>query len=163
MALSKNGKRMGRPPKPKPPEPPKEKRGKGRPLKLADDEKTLETISGLAKIQCTMEEAAAVLHVSKQTFLDFLGRYKKARDTWDFGQQEGKSSLRRAQLKCALNGNATMQIWLGKQMLGQKDKHEMTGADGAPLVPEAPSTRETARAILDIMREAGISGTAQPQ
>lgn len=37
----------------------------------------------------------------------------------------GKISLRRAQFKSAIDkGNVTMQIWLGKQWLGQKDKVE---------------------------------------
>ena len=36
-------------------------------------------------------------------------------------------------------GNVTMQIWLGKQRLGQKDKHDVTSADqalcgGMPMV-----------------------------
>jgi len=34
---------------------------------------------------------------------------------------ETKNSLRRAQLKVALDGNVTMLIWLGKQMLGQSE------------------------------------------
>jgi hypothetical protein len=34
-------------------------------------------------------------------------------------------SLRRAQWKSAEGGNVTMQIWLGKQWLGQKEQHEI--------------------------------------
>jgi hypothetical protein len=33
-----------------------------------------------------------------------------------------KISIRRQQLKLAEAGNATMLIWLGKQVLGQRDK-----------------------------------------
>lgn len=33
----------------------------------------------------------------------------------------GKRNLRAAQMKSALDGNTTMQIWLGKQYLGQSD------------------------------------------
>jgi hypothetical protein len=29
-----------------------------------------------------------------------------------------------------------MLIWLGKQMLGQRDRSEVTGADGNPIVTE---------------------------
>jgi hypothetical protein len=41
------------------------------------------------------------------------------------------------QYTAANNGNPTMMIWLGKQYLGQKDKteSEITGKDGAPLIP----------------------------
>ena len=34
----------------------------------------------------------------------------------------GKVSLRRAQIKLAESGNATMLIWLGKQLLNQRDE-----------------------------------------
>ena len=36
-----------------------------------------------------------------------------------------KPKLRKAQLDCALGGNATMLIWLGKQYLGQTEKQEI--------------------------------------
>jgi len=39
------------------------------------------------------------------------------------------------QVKAAEGGNASMLIWLGKQLLSQKDKNEVTGKDGAPLIP----------------------------
>lgn len=37
------------------------------------------------------------------------------------GREELKQSLRRAQIKLALSGNAVMLIWLGKNILGQSD------------------------------------------
>ena len=46
-----------------------------------------------------------------------------------------KTRLRRAQITAALGGNPALLIWLGKQMLGQVEKHEheVTGHDGAPI------------------------------
>lgn len=41
------------------------------------------------------------------------------------GRASLKFSLRRWQLENAKNGNATMQIWLGKQYLEQTDKVEI--------------------------------------
>jgi hypothetical protein len=45
--------------------------------------------------------------------------------------------LRAAQFRLALDGNTAMLIWLGKQYLGQTDKHETknehTGKDGAAI------------------------------
>ena len=96
----------------------------GRPPKIVDDEKTLQTLSGLAKIQCTTKEASAVLGVSEPTFIDFLKRSLKAREAWDNSQQSGRASLRRMQFASADRGNTTMLVWLGKQYLNQKDKHE---------------------------------------
>jgi len=40
------------------------------------------------------------------------------------GQAVLKRSLRAKQVEAALGGNTTMQIWLGKNMLGQSDKVE---------------------------------------
>ena len=37
------------------------------------------------------------------------------------GRESLKQSLRKAQIQCALGGNATMLIWLGKNLLGQTD------------------------------------------
>ena len=110
--------------------------GAGRPkeiFKLNADEKTLQTVEGLGKIQATTKEAAAVLGVSEVTFIDFMKRDKKARETFEYAKESGKTSLRRAQFKTALEGNATMLIWLGKQMLDQKDKHEHAGDPLNPI------------------------------
>lgn len=56
----------------------------------------------------------------------------------EFSQQKkakGDELLRTAQFKTAMAGNVTMQIWLGKQRLGQTDKtvNEHTGKDGGPI------------------------------
>lgn len=48
------------------------------------------------------------------------------------GREEMRISLRRAQLKLALSGNAVMLIWLGKNLLGQSDSPTDTEAN-APL------------------------------
>lgn len=40
-----------------------------------------------------------------------------------------KRKLRRAQLAKAMEGNPTMLIWLGKQMLDQKDRSDVTSGD----------------------------------
>jgi hypothetical protein len=84
------------------------------------DEKTLGIIEGLAKIQCTQGEAAAVLGIVRSTFVLFLKRDKKARQRWENALDSGKASLRRNQFKLSEN-NAAMAIWLGKQYLGQRE------------------------------------------
>ena len=83
----------------------------------------LRLVEDLGKIQSTHSELAAVLGVSIETVkrrlkddLEFCAAYEK-------GLENGKSSLRRIQWKNALSGNTTMQIWLGKQYLGQQDRH----------------------------------------
>ena len=105
----------------------------GRPPKLVESDEVLKQIEGLARIQCTQREAAAVFHVHQDTFGDFLRSHKRAKAAWDEGLESGKASLRRLQYKNAENGNATMQIWLGKQWLEQADQAVNTIDVGATL------------------------------
>jgi AraC-like DNA-binding protein len=85
------------------------------------------TVEKLCLIQCTGEEIASVLGCSydtlerrcKEEYEESFAEYIKRESSG------GKASLRRAQWKKAIDdGNATMQIWLGKQYLGQRDKQE---------------------------------------
>ena len=48
---------------------------------------------------------------------EFFRVYKKA-------QAESKTSLRRVQMAKAMEGDNTLLIWMGKQLLGQRDKFE---------------------------------------
>lgn len=100
----------------------------GRPIgstKLRPDEETIKRIMGLSRIQCTQKEAAAVLGVHVDTFRAFLNTHENAMIAWEDGKERGKVSLRRQQFKSAASGNATMQIWLGKQILDQSDKADL--------------------------------------
>lgn len=121
---------------------------RGRP-KLALD---FELIERLGKIHCTQQEIADALGVSKDT----LKRSPEFRVIYQRALSEGRKSLRRLQWEKAEgregefaideNGklllddkkrpmfkvlpvapDTTMQIWLGKQILGQTDKQEVAG------------------------------------
>lgn len=98
----------------------------GRPRVIVDDEETLEKLKIVASGQHTQLEAASIFGVSLRTFEGFLRSSAKAREIWDLGEGNGKASLRRMQFVSAQKGSVPMQIWLGKQYLGQKDKHEST-------------------------------------
>ena len=83
----------------------------------------LDEVEKLAGFGMTYEEMAAFLECGVRTIErrvsdeegDFRRAYKK-------GQASLKMSLRRQQIALAEKGNATMLIWLGKQLLGQSDK-----------------------------------------
>ena len=80
---------------------------------------------GLCKIQCTLEEICAVLRFDNKTIEKWCEkRYgKKFKEIYKELRSTGKVSLRRAQWKNAVeDNNTTMQIWLGKQYLDQKDQ-----------------------------------------
>ncbi len=76
------------------------------------------TIKKLAQIGSTTEEVGFVLGVSKDTI---ERRFMKVMNE---GRANLRMSIRRGQYKKALEGNPTMLIWLGKQLLGQKDHVE---------------------------------------
>ena len=74
-----------------------------------------EEVKKLARLHCSIKEIAEYFGTTADTityhFADIITKAK----------METKNSLRRAQLKVALDGNVTMLIWLGKQMLGQSE------------------------------------------
>lgn len=110
-----------------------EKNKGGRPPALKPDAKTLKTIRGLGQIQATTKECAAVLGVTEPTFLKFKKDHQQVAEAYEYAREEGKASLRRLQFRAAQKGNPTMLIWLGKQLLGQHDRKELTGAGGGPV------------------------------
>lgn len=77
-------------------------------------------VKQLAQIGCSYPEMAAVLGCGQHTLIRrFANAVKK-------GKEHLKASLRRMQYKSASEGSVAMQIWLGKQYLGQSEKMEVT-------------------------------------
>jgi hypothetical protein len=93
----------------------------------------LNIVRKLGVLGCTAAEMASFLGCSERTIDarmadkdgEFCAAFKK-------GLVVTKMSLRRKQLQLALDGNVTMLIWLGKQLLGQQNRFEMgtPGLDG---------------------------------
>ena len=90
-------------------------------------DKEFDQLVSMIRIQCTRDEICGVLDMSDTTLnrrlkergeTNFEALYKKHSD-------EGKASLRRMQWQSAHGGNVTAQIWLGKQVLGQRDKSDL--------------------------------------
>ncbi len=103
---------------------PVERRKIGRPPALSADAKTLKTIEGLGRIQATTRECAAVLAVSHQTFIAFMGSNPSVAEALERGKENGKTSLRRTQFALAKK-NAGMAIFLGKNYLDQTDRQDI--------------------------------------
>ncbi len=102
-------------------------------------------LSKLGAFQATLNEVAAWFDVSTTTIderlaenklYEYEGKQLTFREIFENGKLKGKANLRRLQMIQAEKGNATMLIWLGKQLLGQKDQaaFEHTGKDGRPLM-----------------------------
>ena len=79
----------------------------------------------LCAIQCTEEEICSVLDVSDKVLNTWCKRiYKKSfSEVFRQKREGGKTSLRRKQWLLA-DTSAAMAIWLGKQILGQKEKQD---------------------------------------
>ena len=81
----------------------------------------LAQVEALAQIGCTLDEIAAVLNVSPSTVDDRMLKDEGFQAAHKKGSEHGKATLRRMQWNSAKGGHVTMMIWLGKQLLGQKD------------------------------------------
>ncbi len=96
----------------------------GGPPKLEFD---LGLVERSAHIGCTNEEIIALLGCGRMTFYRHLKDDPALQEVIERGRDRGRAALRRMQWHGAESGNATMQIWLGKQLLDQKDKLENSG------------------------------------
>jgi hypothetical protein len=90
-----------------------------------------EEVEKLAKYWCSWEEMSDFFGVPANTlkynFSDLVAK----------GRSETKQALRRAQIKLALGGNATMLIWLGKNILGQQESPQAQGKEVLPWSDDA--------------------------
>ena len=93
----------------------------------------------LCAMQATDEEIGAFFGVSARTILR-RKRAKKFAAVMERGRAKGRISVRRAQMKMLDAGNATMGVWLGKQLLGQTDQvwHEVNQNHGFFLCVAPP-------------------------
>ncbi len=97
-----------------------------------------DTVGKLLEAGCSGESIATQLGIHRTTL------YNRCKNDTGltfstFSQQKkmlGDNLLRAKQYQTAMSGNVTMQIWLGKQRLGQSDKNELTGKDGERIVIE---------------------------
>jgi hypothetical protein len=88
----------------------------------------------LHAMHCSVEELAGLYSVSTRTIETRLKQRTYAEAAMR-GRAKGKISLRRRQRQSAEEGDVRMLIWLGKQMLGQKEvvSNEITGPGGGPI------------------------------
>jgi len=98
------------------------KKSKGRPKVEIDEE----LLFKLAECHCNLNEIAYILGVTTNTIKN------RFQHVFDRGQAAGKMRLRKAQYHKAIEGNPVMLIWLGKNILGQKDDPS-TGDEDLPL------------------------------
>ena len=88
-----------------------------RPKKYDIDTEKVEQLAGFG---CTNTEIASFFGCStdliEKSYSEFLTK----------GRDKGKIRLRQLQWRAAERGNTSMLIWLGKQVLGQSEKTEVS-------------------------------------
>lgn len=109
------------------------KKKAGRPKAIIDWQK----VGKMLEADCTAEGIAASLGIDRDTLYNRC-RTDNKMDFSAFSQEKkavGDDLLKMKQFQTAMAGNVVMQIWLGKQRLGQADKskHELTGANGGAI------------------------------
>ena len=95
----------------------KKKKSVGRPKKYNLDTNQVEQLAGFG---CTDTEIASFFDIPRTTLERNYEHYITK------GRESGKIRLRQYQWSAAKKGNVAMLIWLGKQILGQSDKQEIT-------------------------------------
>src|ERR1700733_12745902 len=119
------------------------KRPEGRPPAVID----LLTVERAASIGCTVEEIAAILGIARSTLFERKADDPAIEDAIERGRETGRATLRRLQWDRAQQGSDTMLIWLGKQMLGQRDNAAVavavSGPKGGPVQSESVTVSPT--------------------
>lgn len=104
-------------------------------------------VDNLLKAQCDGVGIAGILGIHPNVLYEACKEVNKLSFS-DYSAQkksEGKELLRAKQFETAMNGNVTMQIWLGKQHLDQKDRKDMTSNDqtlGMSITVESPDEKK---------------------
>ena len=80
-----------------------------------------EYIRRMARRGCVLKDIAAEMGINEQTLYAPHNR-ERTKEAYSKGVSECDNRLRAAQVSRALDGNATMLVWLGKVRLGQRDE-----------------------------------------
>lgn len=113
----------------------------------------VEEFKKLCTMQATLEEIAGWFGCSEDTIERWCKRELKMcfADAFKRFSSGGKISLRRKQFHVAMDGNATMLIFLGKQYLGQSDKVDAVAHVENEIVddPLSASLKEIAKGLVN--------------
>jgi hypothetical protein len=113
---------------------------------------SLEEVENLSRLNCTMDELAAYFGADVRTVQLRAQREPAFRAAIERGQAMGRLSVRRQQIRLMDQGNATMAIFLGKQLLGQRDRleAEVTMKDGDMTLEQLLATGDR---LMSLQRE----------
>ena len=121
----------------------------GRPPAIID----WKVVNTYLQAQCTGTAIASLLGIHADTLYHACeDQYKMSFSAYSqIKKAEGLELLRANQFKSAMSGNTVMQIWLGKQLLGQKDKTSLEGGDIPLQVDIKVTSKENAKKLKDFL------------
>jgi hypothetical protein len=119
----------------------------------------LTELEKLCQLGCTEEEIAAWFNVSTRT-IERRRQEPEFAEVIQRGRARGRISVRRMQMKLLEQGNASMGIWLGRQLLGQTERPD----ERVTLSLEEYDAKQLARVISnlstaklkEVLRECGM-------
>lgn len=119
--------------------------GAGRKLAKID----MAELEKLCGLQCTEEEIGAWFGVARETICRRRKGSKAFAECMAHGYAKGRISVRRQQMKLLEGGNATMGIWLGKQLLGQRDQIDQQVSVTVSTIASVVRDRRVKRTALE--------------
>ncbi len=111
----------------------------GKTAKKEFSEKDIEQIKVLARCHCPDSEIAAFMECGESTLARHFGPLLKE---W---REAGKSNIRAKQYQMAMQGDRAMLIWVGKQILGQREKTDIA----LEKIPDHLMVEEVQRRLKD--------------
>jgi len=96
----------------------------------------LEKVEALASFGCTQDEIAVIMRCCSRT----LRRRKDVKVALERGYSKMRSSIRRWQYEKAKDGNVAMLIWLGKQLLGQRERIDQEIREETVIIEPIPKS-----------------------
>jgi hypothetical protein len=121
----------------------------------------LAELEKLGQLHATDEEIAAWFGTTTRTIERRRKESRKFREALDKGKARGKISLRRLQVQSAQNGNIAAQIWLGKQILNQREPRNNDNIEPTPNQQEKPFVPQWLE--RDLKETAARARKASPQ
>ena len=109
-------------------------------------DKDIEQIRTMSGYRISTDKIAIILGISKKT-LERARKYDaRVDDAIEKGREQAGALLHQWAYQSAQRGNVAMQIFLLKTQHGfrETERVELTGADGAPLVPKKELTLDEA-------------------
>lgn len=119
----------------------------GRNLVRPHTDQDWEDLDNLLKLGATLEDIYKFFGCSERTIENRVNQVKGMRfcDYASQKREDGKLRVRKLQMDCAEAGNHTMLIWLGKNLLGQKDTVDFNHKIYKPCIIEGSDGKELMR------------------